>query len=160
MTSRFLQSEPGADPIVVEASIAASPEAVFDAWTRPEQVKAWFGPKPYSLAAAEIDLRVGGRWCFVESLEADHTMAFEGEYLAIARPERLAFTWSQVRDTDGRREASPLSRVDVEFARDGEGTRVRVVHSGIPERPARVGFAGGWDRAMGQLVDWAASGSS
>ena len=60
MTPPFLRSAPGSDPIVVEGTFAASPERVFRAWTRPEEVRKWFGQQPDSLESAEIDLRVGG----------------------------------------------------------------------------------------------------
>jgi len=34
---------------------------VFDALTKPELFKRWFGPRGWSLAVCEIDLKVGGR---------------------------------------------------------------------------------------------------
>ena len=40
--------------------IPASPEAVFAAWTQPEQVQRWFGPRGMTCPACEIDLRAGG----------------------------------------------------------------------------------------------------
>jgi uncharacterized protein YndB with AHSA1/START domain len=38
---------------------------VYDAMTRPELLKRWFGPRGWSLAVCDIDLRVGGKWLFV-----------------------------------------------------------------------------------------------
>ena len=38
---------------------------VFDALTRPELLRRWYGPVGWSLAVCEIDLRVGGAWRFV-----------------------------------------------------------------------------------------------
>jgi len=35
---------------------------VWKAWTEPERVKDWWGPKGYTTPACDIDLRVGGRF--------------------------------------------------------------------------------------------------
>jgi len=48
--------------LVVRRLIPASPDAVFAAWTEPAHLLKWWGPRGVSLAAAEIDLRVGGRY--------------------------------------------------------------------------------------------------
>ena len=38
---------------------------VFDAYTKPELLKRWFGPVGWSLVVCEVDLRVGGAYRFV-----------------------------------------------------------------------------------------------
>ena len=38
---------------------------VFDAFTKPELLKRWFGPRGWSLVVCEVDLRVGGGFRFV-----------------------------------------------------------------------------------------------
>jgi uncharacterized protein YndB with AHSA1/START domain len=35
---------------------------VFDAWTRPELVARWFGPRGWTMPVGEIDLRLSGRY--------------------------------------------------------------------------------------------------
>ena len=44
----------------LERRIDAPPERLFAAWTQPELVRRWFAPAPWSVSAAETDLRVGG----------------------------------------------------------------------------------------------------
>ena len=75
-------TEPGADPIVVEGYFAAAPARVFQAWTDPDIVMRWFGRVPNSLHSATIDLRRGGAWRFVESSDDVKSVGFEGEYVA------------------------------------------------------------------------------
>jgi len=48
--------------LVVRRTIGASPERVFDAWTKPERLRLWWGPRGVTCTAAEVDLRVGGRY--------------------------------------------------------------------------------------------------
>jgi uncharacterized protein YndB with AHSA1/START domain len=71
-----------------ERDFDASPETVFDAWTQPEHVKAWWDPDGAPLLACTIDLRVGGAFSFVN---AGHSPPFTGIYREIARPAKLVF---------------------------------------------------------------------
>lgn len=66
---------------------------VFEAMTRPEHVKQWWGRlgEGYSVPVCEIDLRVGGAWRFVNRHPKGEA-AFHGEYLEIVPPSRLSFT--------------------------------------------------------------------
>jgi uncharacterized protein YndB with AHSA1/START domain len=66
---------------------------VFEAMTKPEHVKQWWGRlgEGYSVPVCEIDLRVGGRWRFVNRHPAGE-IAFYGEYREITPPSRLVFT--------------------------------------------------------------------
>jgi uncharacterized protein YndB with AHSA1/START domain len=66
---------------------------VFEAMTRPEHVKQWWGRlgEGYSVPVCEIDLRVGGAWRFVNRHPKGEA-AFYGEYREITPPSRLVFT--------------------------------------------------------------------
>jgi uncharacterized protein YndB with AHSA1/START domain len=66
---------------------------VFEAMTRPEHVREWWGRlgEGYSVPVCEIDFRVGGAWRFVNR-HPHGEAAFHGEYLEIAAPGRVVFT--------------------------------------------------------------------
>src|SRR5262245_66695778 len=66
---------------------------VFEAMTKPEHVKRWWGclGEGYSVPVCEIDLRVGGKWRFVNRHPGGE-VAFHGEYREITPPGRLVFT--------------------------------------------------------------------
>jgi uncharacterized protein YndB with AHSA1/START domain len=148
----FVKSAPGAEPVVVESYFAASPLEIFEAWTDPEIVVKWFGIEPNSLHSAEIDLRPGGTWRFLHSKDAEKSVGFEGRYLEIRPGERLVYSWSYVVDrSNGEREATPESRVEVEFTEKGKGTFVRLVHSAIRTEDGRKGVGGGWEASFGSL---------
>jgi uncharacterized protein YndB with AHSA1/START domain len=40
----------------------APAQVVYDAWTQPEHMRHWFGPKGFEIVACEMDPRPGGRW--------------------------------------------------------------------------------------------------
>lgn len=70
--------------------LPATPEKIFAAWTDPELMRRWMSPVGH--AEAEVDLRVGGRFRVTmvgQGITIEHT----GEYVEVAPPLRLAFTW-------------------------------------------------------------------
>ena len=69
-------------------------QLVFDALTKPEHVRRWWGclSDKHSVAVCEIDLRVGGAWRFVGRGPEGEYPAFYGEYREIAPPDRLVYT--------------------------------------------------------------------
>lgn len=75
--------------IVITRNFDAPRALVFEAWTTPGHVAAWWDPTGRALAACEIDLRPGGAFRFVHANGAGH--AFEGHYREIAPPSRLVF---------------------------------------------------------------------
>jgi len=66
---------------------------VFEAMTKPEHVKQWWGRlgEGYSVPICEIDLRVGGKWRFVNRHPKGEA-AFHGEYREITPYSRVVFT--------------------------------------------------------------------
>jgi uncharacterized protein YndB with AHSA1/START domain len=63
-------------------------ELVFDAFSKPELMKRWFGPHGWHLVVCEIDLRVGGGFRFILRGPDGKDMGMRGVYKEIARPER------------------------------------------------------------------------
>jgi uncharacterized protein YndB with AHSA1/START domain len=78
-----------AHSITLRRRVNASPERVFDSWTRVDLISRWWDPTGRPLAGCEIDLRVGGRFRLInEGFEAH---PFEGFYTDISPPNRIAF---------------------------------------------------------------------
>jgi uncharacterized protein YndB with AHSA1/START domain len=66
---------------------------VFEAMTKPEHVRRWWGclDDEHSVTVCEIDLRPGGTWRFV-GRGPQGEFGFHGVYREIAPPERLVYT--------------------------------------------------------------------
>jgi uncharacterized protein YndB with AHSA1/START domain len=69
-------------------------QLVFEAMTKPEHVRRWWGilDEGYSVPVCEIDLRVGGKWRFVGRTPNGDIPAFYGEFREIVPPERVVQT--------------------------------------------------------------------
>lgn len=140
----FIQSPPGQEPVIVEGYFAFPRDRVFAAWTDPEKIVRWFG-RGRKLEKAETEIRDGGRWRFSLS-SGENTEFFEGTYLEVIQQQKLKFSWQHViQSAKGERQATPVSTVEVEFEDRGNGTYVRLVHSGIATEAGRRGVGGGWD---------------
>ena len=65
--------------IVITRTFAAARADVFDAWTSPARIAAWWDPRGLPLAVCEVDLRPGGAFRFVPQGTAN-VQAFSGQY--------------------------------------------------------------------------------
>jgi uncharacterized protein YndB with AHSA1/START domain len=61
---------------------------VFDAFSKPELLKRWFGPRGWSLIVCEVDFKVGGGFRFVLRGPDGKDMGMRGVYREIVPPER------------------------------------------------------------------------
>jgi uncharacterized protein YndB with AHSA1/START domain len=80
--------------IVLTRVFDAPRSLVFDAFTKPELLRRWFGPRGWSLVVCEVDLRVGGRWRFVLRSPDGKDMGMRGMYREIVAPDRSVHTES------------------------------------------------------------------
>ena len=74
--------------IVLTRVFDAPRHLVFDAFTKAELLKRWFGPRGWSLVVCEVDLRVGGGFRFVLRGPDGTQMGMRGVYREIVPPER------------------------------------------------------------------------
>jgi uncharacterized protein YndB with AHSA1/START domain len=96
-----------------ELFIKASPERVFQALTRKEELERWF------LVKAEMELRPGGAIRF----EMGSGMVETGKVLVFDPPHRLSFTWEAVEPS--------ATTITFELIPENDGTQLRLTHSGI-----------------------------
>jgi uncharacterized protein YndB with AHSA1/START domain len=84
-----------ADREIVMTRVFDAPRSlVFDGLTKPELLRRWFGPRGWSLAVCEADLKVGGAWRWVLRGPDGKEMGMRGVYQEITPPERLVSTES------------------------------------------------------------------
>ena len=124
----------------------ATPEEVFDAWTDPENLRAWFFPGPVELEEVVCEPRVGGRLSILMRGEAG-LYPHDGEFVALERPHHMAFTWR----SPGTGGADTL--VTIELAAQGSRTALTLSHEKLPDRDAMAKHEGGWTNILDALAD-------
>jgi uncharacterized protein YndB with AHSA1/START domain len=83
---------PTDEQILITREFDAPKHLVYKAWTTPELVKRWWHANRGEMTAAEIDLRVGGKWRYVMLAEGGLEVGFHGEYREIVPDERIVST--------------------------------------------------------------------
>ena len=74
--------------IIMTRVFDAPRRLVFDAFSKPELLKRWFGPRGWSLVVCEVDFKVGGGFRFVLRGPDGKQMGMRGVYREITPPER------------------------------------------------------------------------
>ncbi len=138
--------------LVVRRKISAAPERLFDAWTRPEELQKWWGPRGVICVAAQVDLRVGGLYRIANQFPDGKVIWITGEFEIIERPSRLAYTWKL------ESQAGPVERVMVTFKGSGTNTEVVVRHERIAEVLVRERHEQGWRACLSGLAAYAETG--
>ena len=93
-TGTLQVTTPSEREIVLTRIFDAPRSLVYDALTKPELLKRWFGPLGWSLVVCEVDLRVGGEWRFVLRGPDGKDMGMRGVYRELVPPDRSVHTES------------------------------------------------------------------
>jgi len=104
----------------------ASPESMFDAWTDPNLAWTWMARAAGQIVCIEIDPRVHGAVRQVVRRDG-HEVEYVGEYVELARPTRLAFTWPAPPFSDDR------SLVKLDFRPVGTGTDLTLAQERVQQ---------------------------
>jgi uncharacterized protein YndB with AHSA1/START domain len=134
--------------------IAAPRERVFTAWTTPEAIKVWFGPADCRVVDAQVDLRVGGEFCFSLSTVRLGEIKVRGRYREVTPPTKLIYTWQW----EGHPElVAGTSLVSVQFIAAGTGTEIRLTHAQLPTDESRGHHGQGWSGTFDKLEKYLVS---
>ena len=107
--------------LVITRTFAAPAALVYEAMTRPEHIRQWWGAGHGEVTICEVDLRVGGRWHFAQVTPDGTEVSFSGEYRELDPPGRLVHT--EVFDNV----QSPPSLVETSLTEEGGVTHLRAV---------------------------------
>ena len=137
--------------LVITAVLDAPRDLVFEATTKPEHVKRWWGPRRFTMTACEIDFRPGGAWRYaLRDNETGREDAWSGVYREIAPPERMVYTegWeampghdylvtATLTEKDGK--TTLTSRLQYKSVEDRDGHVQSGMESGMRETYDRLG---------------------
>jgi uncharacterized protein YndB with AHSA1/START domain len=80
--------------VVVTRVFDAPRRLVFDALTKPELLKRWYGQSGWTLVVCEVDLRVGGAFRFVSRRAEGRDVGQRGIYREVIPAERIVYAES------------------------------------------------------------------
>jgi uncharacterized protein YndB with AHSA1/START domain len=142
--------------LVLERTLDVPRELIWTAWTKPEHLRQWFVPKPWTIADCEIDLRPGGIISFVMRSPEGQEFPNVGCYLDIVPNERLI--WTDALLPGYRPSEKPFFTAILTMEPQGSGTRYTAIAVHRDEagrkKHEEMGFYEGWGTVAGQMVDY------
>lgn len=131
--------------------LPAPPDQVFRAWTSPEELRGWFGPRGTTLTECEVEPRVGGRFLTRMRDASGHVCGGLTRFEALEAPRRLVM---RMEDAEGC--PLPGARLSVELAPEAGGTRLDITWTHptreMRDAHAEMGFERGWGEMMDRLT--------
>ncbi|MFK7697528.1 SRPBCC domain-containing protein [Paenibacillus sp. HJGM_3] len=94
--------------LVLSRVFNAPRELVFQAWTDPEHLKRWWGPKGFTLDVVQLDLRPGGMFLGSQRSPEGHVMWGKFVYEEISPPDKLVYIQSFC-DAEGNTIRAPFN---------------------------------------------------
>jgi len=158
----------------MERIFEAPIERVWDAWTKPEIMALWNGPRAWPMAEAEGNLRVGGKWR--ARLHSDEGQACSkncgelegknygtpnkaggfdlfqsGEYKVIEPMTKLVFTFGW---ESGHSMPGVETLITIQLEKRGNRTRMLFTQERMTDEFEVTSHRGGWTSAFGRLDDY------
>lgn len=147
--------------LIITREFDASRELVWKAWTEPERVKKWWGPKDYTAPACNIDLRAGGKYLFCMRSPEGQDFWSTGVYRELVEPERIVYTHSFA-DEKGNVVPATHYEMTADFPLEMElavtfdvhegKTRITLRHAGVPRVMFELAQAG-WNESFDKLAE-------
>lgn len=155
----------------ISRAFAASRARVWDAWTKPEALAQWFGPKGSASTILAFDLRPGGEWRGRMDMPGGGTMYSKFVFREIDPMSRLVGVHGFA-DAEGNRIRAPFAEqfplemlTTVLFIDEGAGIRIDLSWTPLDAMPEEEAFfasmmasmSDGWSGSFEQLDKFLAS---
>lgn len=88
-----ITATPGGREIIITRIFDASREKVWDAWTNPDLLKQWLGPKGYEMTIEEFEAKAGGSYRYIHKDEKGNEYTFRGVFHGLYKPEKAIQTF-------------------------------------------------------------------
>jgi uncharacterized protein YndB with AHSA1/START domain len=139
--------------IVVSRVFNARRDVVFEAFTHPEHVDHWWGPRGFTTTTSAMQVRDGGEWLYVMKHAQYGEFKNRVRYREVVKPERLAYLHDAGEDHD-----PAAFEVTILFEAQGEKTKVtmRMVFPTAAEFERVKGFGAvqGGEQTFERLQEW------
>ncbi len=143
--------------LTFERTFDAPREKVWQAFTNPDLVPRWWGRHGTTTIVAEMDVRPGGKWRYINRASDREEVAFYGEYLEVDPPR--GFKWTFMFDVEG---VGPMGGPETFILEEVDG-RTKVTSTGhmgsveVLEGALATGMVAGgletWDRLATLLAE-------
>lgn len=146
--------------ILITRIFNAPRETVWKAWTEPEKVMNWWGPKGFTAPVIQIDLKPGGRYLYCMRDPQGKDYWSTGTFKEIVKPEKIVATDSFA-DENGN--VVPATHYDMSadmpmemvvtatFEDLGNKTKLTLRHDSMPDEKMLDMATQGWNQSLDKL---------
>jgi uncharacterized protein YndB with AHSA1/START domain len=93
MSKTQITAEPGIPQVIIEREFDAPRDLVFRAFTDPELIVQWLGPRDLTMTIDEYDVRDGGRWRYISTDADGNEYGFHGLFHGTPSPDGTVQTF-------------------------------------------------------------------
>ena len=159
MTDMQITAQPGIPQVLTSREFDAPRDLVYRAYTEPELLKQWLGPRKYTMTIERFEPRDGGTWRYIHADDAGNSFGFHGVFHGMPSPDGMVQTF----EFEGAPGHVSMDTVTFE-EHDGKTTvRTNSVFQSVAARDAMVdagmasGMSEGYDRLNEVLAKLAAN---
>jgi uncharacterized protein YndB with AHSA1/START domain len=147
MGATKITAEPGQPFIDMTREFDAPRDLLYRAYTEPDLLVQWLGPRRLSMEIERYDVRDGGAWRYINRDDHGNEFVFHGVFHGTPTPDRMVQTF----EFDGAPGHVALDAVTFEEG-DGRTTvRTHSVYQSVQDRDAMV--AGGMESGVNEGFD-------
>lgn len=148
------QSDLSARTLTMKRTLNAPIQLVWDAWTQPGHIAAWWGPKGMKTRILEHNFHVGGNWKYAMAMPNGQDFISEGLYSEIVEFEKIVSSADFKPMTEG-------VIISASFKAAGDKTEFtfQVIHATeeYKQQQEQMGFEKGWGSTFARLDELVAS---
>lgn len=141
-------SDLAARTVTIERTFNVPLQLVWDAWTKPEHIKNWWGPKGMETRVEEHNFEVGGKWKYAMAMPDGKDFICDGEYIEIIELKKIK-SKANFRPMT----INVIIEVHLEEASEGTKFTFKVVHETVAYRDQqeKMGIYNGWGSTFDRL---------
>ena len=132
---------PGVEPktlagreLVITRVFDSPREMVWDAWTDPEQIVKWWGPRGFTLTVDEMDVRAGGVWKSTMYGPDGTEYLNDCVFTEVVKPQRIGYKLT----AGSKRDGGVQEPMDVSWTFEAQGGETKVTLRMLFETPAAL----------------------
>ena len=151
MTELKVTAEPGVPQIVTTRDFDAPRHLLYRAFTEPDLLAQWLGPRRYTMTIERFDLRDGGTWRYLHSDDTGNAYGFHGVFHGDPSPEGIVQTF----EFEGAPGNVQMDTVTFEDHDGGTTVRTNSVFQSVEARDAMYesGMAEGMNEGYERLEE-------
>ncbi|WP_242693306.1 SRPBCC family protein [Sabulibacter ruber] len=153
---------PQLEELVITRTFDAPAAAIWQAWTNPDYLVQWWGPKGFTSPVCYVDLRVGGEYLFCMRSSEGQDYWSKGVYKEIQEPVRLVATdcfsdaqGNTISPADAGLPGDWADELEVTLTLEEQNgkTLFTLQHKGLPNGEMREMTKAGWNESLDKLQE-------